>query len=458
MMYGTFDNPLQLDELNSPRTTPGLFGGIVEDTTDPLEIGRCRIRVPDIDGDEQSTPTDLLSWALPCMPAFSFVVPQVGDAVWVTYQGGNPRYPVYIGWFPSIPNVEQFRQRHPRKDTLEYGPIPPTEVRPPSQDILNSQRAYVAKSTGTDVNSIGTSNTPQLREQISAASSSQSARSMNDDTYVTPPDIEVVPEARFRRSPDPVIKVLAKTPRGHTILASDDPSVEFLKIIDRLGQEIVFDCPVEHEENKNNKTPREQGEAEKATQIPMSKVYQRASRIQITDQQGQVIQMWSELPDGGNTKSRILLKSATNHWIEVCSGHHGHDTETDIVNDKPTTGTEEQRITLWTKNGHKIRIDDRLNEIVINHKDGSIIHLKPNGDIYIENSSGHHQLVMNGPNIVSAMEVTHKRLVWLENMMSVFNNHTHQYVAPAHPAGPAATSDPTPKLQTSDGTTVTLAG
>lgn len=455
-VQGTYDNPLQQEDLTTSRAHHGLFAGIVEDTTDPLEMGRCRIRVPDVDGDEHSTPTDLLSWAMPCFPSFSFNVPQVGDAVWVTYQGGDTRYPVYLGWFPSIPGVEQFRQRHPLKDTLQYGPLPPTTPRPPSQDILNAQRAYIARSTGQDINSIGTGDTPQLREQVSQAAASQNSTRLNDDVYVTPPDTEVVPEARLRRSPDPVVKVLAKTPRGHTILASDDPSVEFLKIIDRLGQEIIFDCPVEHEFNKNNKTPRDQGEAEKGTQIPIEKVYKRVARIQITDQQGQVFQMWSEKPDGGNTKSRMLMKSATGHWIELCSGHHGHDTETDIINDKPTTGTEEQRITLTTSQGHVIRMDDRLDEIVIRHKDSSIIHLKSNGDIYIENESGHHQFVMNGPNIVSAMEVTHKRLVWLENMMQKFNSHTHLYNP--GPGGPTPTATPQPQLAESDGTTVTLAG
>lgn len=455
-MTGGYDNPIPQDEFGTPRSLLGIFAGVVEDTTDPLELGRCRVRVPGVEGDEHSTPTDLLPWAFPCFQSFSFVVPQVGDAVWITYMGGDPKYPVYLGWFPSVPNVEQFRQRHPRKDTLQYGPIPPTEVRPPDQEIINAQRAYIARSTGTDVNTIGTGNTPQLRQAVQDSAAKQNAKGMNDDTYVTPPDIEVVPEARLRRSPDPVIKILAKTPRGHTILASDDPSVEFLKIIDRLGQEIVFDCPVEHDENKNNKTPRDQGEAEKGTQIPIEKVYKRTSRIQITDQQGQVYQMWAEKPDGGNTKSRILLKSATNHWIEICSGHHGHDTESaDIIGDKPTTGTEEQRITLWTKDGHRIRIDDRLNEIVIYHKSGSIIHLKSNGDIFVENSSGHHQILMNGANIISALEVTHKRLVWLENLMAKYNAHTHPYLAGITPSN---TSPPVVPLTDADGTTVTLAG
>ena len=45
------------------------FHGIVEDTDDPLMIGRCRVRVIGLhDNNRSMLPTDKLPWASPMMP------------------------------------------------------------------------------------------------------------------------------------------------------------------------------------------------------------------------------------------------------------------------------------------------------------------------------------------------------------------------------------------------------
>ena len=119
-VYQPAGQPISPSELPQGRKYIGPYWGIVEATTDPLLLGRCRIRVHTVYGDENQTPCNALPWAAPCFPAFFFNPPQVGDAVWVQFQEGDARYPVYIGWMPTIPDDAQVRQRHPRKIPLQY--------------------------------------------------------------------------------------------------------------------------------------------------------------------------------------------------------------------------------------------------------------------------------------------------------------------------------------------------
>lgn len=80
---------------------PYLYRGEVLDNLDNMSLGRCKVRVPAIHGD---IPTpQLLPWARPItlMPIGSnrgsVSIPDIGDIVWVFFEGGNKDYPVYIG-------------------------------------------------------------------------------------------------------------------------------------------------------------------------------------------------------------------------------------------------------------------------------------------------------------------------------------------------------------------------
>ncbi len=90
----------------------GIYRGLVIDVADPENRGRARLQIPDI-GQETADDVPLDQWALPCMPGLSvgekqgqmhgsFHPPNVGDQVWVNFEGGDTRYPVYIGgWLPA---------------------------------------------------------------------------------------------------------------------------------------------------------------------------------------------------------------------------------------------------------------------------------------------------------------------------------------------------------------------
>ena len=90
-VYQPAGQPISPSELPQGRKYIGPYWGIVEATTDPLLLGRCRIRVHTVYGDENQTPCNALPWAAPCFPAFFFNPPQVGDAVWVQFQEGDAR-------------------------------------------------------------------------------------------------------------------------------------------------------------------------------------------------------------------------------------------------------------------------------------------------------------------------------------------------------------------------------
>ncbi|MFB7635747.1 phage baseplate assembly protein V [Streptomyces sp. NPDC056149] len=91
----------------------GKFRGRVAANDDPMGIGRLRVQVPDVLGDEVST------WALPCFPfsgerAGQVVVPSVGAGVWVEFEQGDPSFPVWVGcWYGRREELPEDAQRDP---------------------------------------------------------------------------------------------------------------------------------------------------------------------------------------------------------------------------------------------------------------------------------------------------------------------------------------------------------
>jgi hypothetical protein len=76
----------------------GKYRGTVVNNADPNSIGRVTVRCAEVLGDGES------SWAMPCVPVAgrrsgSFFVPEVGAAVWVEFEHGDPDYPIWTGCF-----------------------------------------------------------------------------------------------------------------------------------------------------------------------------------------------------------------------------------------------------------------------------------------------------------------------------------------------------------------------
>lgn len=83
----------------------GKYAGIVTDTDDPRAVGRLRARIPEVLGE------DVVSgWAMPSTPAGGganrgfFALPDVGDTVWIEFEGGDPGRPIWAGTFWGAPS------------------------------------------------------------------------------------------------------------------------------------------------------------------------------------------------------------------------------------------------------------------------------------------------------------------------------------------------------------------
>jgi uncharacterized protein involved in type VI secretion and phage assembly len=88
----------------------GKYRGVVINNVDPMRTGRILASVPDVGG---ALPT---SWATACVPitgkqSGTWLVPQVGAAVWIEFEQGDPDYPIWSGCFwgtaADVPGVAQ---------------------------------------------------------------------------------------------------------------------------------------------------------------------------------------------------------------------------------------------------------------------------------------------------------------------------------------------------------------
>ena len=87
------------------RSLCGLYRGSVTDNADPESLLRVRVLVPDVPGTEAL-------WAMPCVPAGTRSVPEVGTQVWVEFEAGNQDYPVWVGVIPNRKHVTPYTQRY----------------------------------------------------------------------------------------------------------------------------------------------------------------------------------------------------------------------------------------------------------------------------------------------------------------------------------------------------------
>lgn len=110
-----FDNLLkEIDEVDYTA----FYRGYVVNNKDPEGLGRVRIRIPQIYGSDGSNsnhfvPSYAIPWAYPaCMPlgndSGSYLIPNVGDIVYVTFEGGNKNMPIYFGGVLTKRRADKF--------------------------------------------------------------------------------------------------------------------------------------------------------------------------------------------------------------------------------------------------------------------------------------------------------------------------------------------------------------
>ena len=234
---------------------PGLYRGKVESIDDPDRLGRVRVRVYAVHGDDHRTPDSALPW---CEVAEqggggydfgSYDPPPVGSAVFVGFEGGDPEFPIVLGTWRGVPK----RNDENPNVFLTKGGKPPNEKpwRPPDEELE------------------------------------------------TPKDVF---EGVYRGDPHPTRRVWKKSYKGHTILVEDGDGKEFIKIIDRAGQIIEMDCPVEKTNSQGNAAQRGVRDAIRGDQLPHSAMKGQRASVRIRDLSGQEIYL-----DAKDRSERVVI-------------------------------------------------------------------------------------------------------------------------------------------------------
>jgi hypothetical protein len=154
----------------------GKYRGTVINNIDPEQRGRIMTLVPDVLG---ITPS---SWAMPCVPLAgkqegTFMVPQLGAAVWVEFEQGDPDYPIWVGGFwgsaaevpslamapPAIPPGQNIVLQTTGQTTLllsDATPSPATggivlKSLSGSMIVVNDTGIYLRTSAGASIQLVG---------------------------------------------------------------------------------------------------------------------------------------------------------------------------------------------------------------------------------------------------------------------------------------------------------------
>ncbi|MGW8375357.1 phage baseplate assembly protein V [Streptomyces sp. ODS28] len=99
--------------MNQAKRYAGCYRGTVGDNNDPKGLGRLKVVVPDVLGDETCV------WAVPAAllagPGMGIsCIPPVNTGVWVEFEQGDPNYPVWTGtWRASTSDLPQAAAQAP---------------------------------------------------------------------------------------------------------------------------------------------------------------------------------------------------------------------------------------------------------------------------------------------------------------------------------------------------------
>jgi Type VI secretion system/phage-baseplate injector OB domain len=96
----------------------GVYRAIVVDNNDPLGKNRLRLQIPQVLLGEET------GWAWGIFPATSSNLPNIGDGVWVSFEGGDPSHPVWTGVFTDSANLPASYEPNWAGTGLAYTGVP----------------------------------------------------------------------------------------------------------------------------------------------------------------------------------------------------------------------------------------------------------------------------------------------------------------------------------------------
>jgi hypothetical protein len=77
----------------------GLYSGVVIENNDPLGRMRIKIGIPAMENFPHS-------WASACLPPGVESIPEIGATVWIGFEFGDHRRPVWLGMFITQGDIE----------------------------------------------------------------------------------------------------------------------------------------------------------------------------------------------------------------------------------------------------------------------------------------------------------------------------------------------------------------
>ena len=117
----------------------GKYRGFVVDNADQEQLGRLKVKVPSVLGNDVVT-----GWAMPCLPyggdmnqGFLFI-PEVDAGVWIEFEEGDLEFPVWVGTFWSKPGGESELPKPNGPDGTEEGSIQD----PPTRKIIKTRQGH----------------------------------------------------------------------------------------------------------------------------------------------------------------------------------------------------------------------------------------------------------------------------------------------------------------------------
>ena len=125
----------------------GKYRGTVVDNADPENLGRLRLKVPDLLGNEVVT-----GWAMPCLPYGGFAnqgflfVPEVEAGIWVEFEKGDTDYPIWTGTFWSKPGGDSELPKANDADGTEQD----TVQDPPTRKIIKTVKGHTIQFEDAD--------------------------------------------------------------------------------------------------------------------------------------------------------------------------------------------------------------------------------------------------------------------------------------------------------------------
>lgn len=125
----------------------GKYRGLVVDNADPEQLGRLKLRVPSVLGNDVVT-----GWAMPCVPYGGDVnqgflcIPEVGAGVWVEFEEGDLEFPVWVGTFWSKPGGDSELPKPNDPDGAEQSRVQD----PPTRKIIKTLKGHTLQFEDVD--------------------------------------------------------------------------------------------------------------------------------------------------------------------------------------------------------------------------------------------------------------------------------------------------------------------